>query len=932
MKKSFKCSSIPVLSKLAKATMIALPCALLSITMAHAVAPYDDPEVPNYPVTTIDFPVVGDEEGDLTQLYLNHIYSSVWGNNLIVNPSFDLCGELVEPQVYVMDETWALDNPGEATNRECGGHLSWMRSGWHAEKLLGGRSNKANLPNAPTTDGGHYAPPNWSGRTHIAAMYAPRDLRLQKVVEVRAINEIYFAFDFSRQKQEDIRMRLELTPTDGEMFEISFRPSEFDNDEYWFDADGNPWLDEEGKVVNYWKNTGLAWSLDTPFTGTIDFYWRSGTGGIARVDNFFLGTDATVLALPDSDGDGTFDGFDQFRDNAAAYLDTDGDGLPDSFTANYCKELITAEGEDEEGEVIPAVYGDDFSECNGLTLDTDDDNDGGSDIDEEAAGTNPLDDKSILADRDGDVCYNANVKGLQVDDAYPDSHYLFLAKEKYTNVLTDYAADAENAVVIGDVVGSETYEWSSFSFGSGAQDYDVIDTTGRNGESTKAFRLAVSSTGVGDNLIEFKSPTLTTVNQNVRVVRLAGWFKITGPEVIDDDTRVSVGVKSTRVDGSEKNNRQFWTFTEGSPDRAIYNIDLEDNNGCYYFDQPIYIGNDEIADIKMSLQLDTKSDIVGMEVLFDDLELNLVPFNISRDQDLDGILNGNDDTPLGDGAFDASLGDEGGYAPTASLDTDNDGILNGYDDDLDGDGIANAFDNFHLAITIDEADAVHDPEARTITIAPVVTENSALEPESGVVLEYNWTVKQKAFGADDDDDSFAIEKTYSDPTLVINELDFVGNLNIVIELTVTAETPQGGTVVQKRVWDQQDIANDFVPTIALSMVHFPGDKAVFNVSNLFDLEDDALLITWTVDGVAVSVSDNATNLTLNYADYSAAAKVAVTATVSEVNRPVHQRSHSLTWFIPAEPKKPYSGNQGASMHWWLLALLSMHLFTRRNRK
>ncbi|NQZ90514.1 MAG: GlyGly-CTERM sorting domain-containing protein [Colwellia sp.] len=926
MKKMFKCSSIPLLSKLAKATMIALPCALLSTTMAYA-----DPVV-------IDFPTVKvfDDDGvlvsgELTQYYLNHIYSAEWGNNLIVNPSFDLCGEYVDPKVYVMVETRPSDNPETIKDRRsCEVNAGFFAWSWTyigfkipdpAKKnktMIVGNSN-VNHPRPPN-DRTHYAPPNHSRKGFKAQFLSGRGMELIKAIEVTDVNEIYTSYDFAKQGHNAIQFKLVLTPTNGEPFELDLTPEVFDDDSYW--------TNEDGSINNYWYHGQLAWQLDAPFTGTIDYVFQGvGANPTSKLDNIFLGTDTTILPLPDSDEDGTHDGDDDFRTNHVAYLDSDGDGLPDFFTAPECKPLVSPEGETEEGEVIPAVYGDDYAECNGLTLDTDDDNDGDSDIDEVAAGTDPLDDTSILADLDADGWYNANDKDLPVADAYPDSHYLFLAKEKYTNVLTDYAADAETAVVIGDFVGSESYEWSSFSGGSGTQDYDVIDTTGRNGESTKAFRLGVSSSGLGDNIVELKSPTLTTVNQNVRVVRLAGWVKITGPELIDDDTRVSVGVKSTRVDDSEKNNRHFWSFTEGSPDRAIYNIDPTEENdyGWYYFDQPLYIGNDDIADIKMSLQLETKIDIVGIEVLFDDVEMNLVPLNISRDQDADGILNGDDATPLGDGAFDAELG----YAPTAGLDIDNDGILNGYDDDLDGDGIANAFDNFHLAITIDEATPVHDAEARTITIDAIVTENSASDPapESDVVLEYNWTVKQEA----KDDNSAAIEETYSgSPTLVIDELDFVGGINVVIELTVTAVTPQGGTLVQKRMWEQ-DIADDEVPTIEISMVHTPGENAVFSLSSLYDEEDDALLITWTVDGASIQVSENATSLTLEYADYSAAASVVITATVSEVNRPVHTSAASLVWFIPAEPKTPYDGNKSGSMNWWLLALLSTLLFTRRSR-
>ncbi|OUR88150.1 hypothetical protein A9Q81_24625 [Gammaproteobacteria bacterium 42_54_T18] len=93
---------------------------------------------------------------------------------------------------------------------------------------------------------------------------------------------------------------------------------------------------------------------------------------------FVLIKDPVII---DDDGDGVANADDAFPNDISASVDTDSDGKPDDFNAN-CDASCTA--------------------ASSLVVDTDDDNDGYSDIDEAAAGTDSLDVTAIPADNDGD--------------------------------------------------------------------------------------------------------------------------------------------------------------------------------------------------------------------------------------------------------------------------------------------------------------------------------------------------------------------------------------------------------------------------------------------------------------------------------------------------------------------------------------------------
>lgn len=97
--------------------------------------------------------------------------------------------------------------------------------------------------------------------------------------------------------------------------------------------------------------------------------------------------DADPLVAPDADGDGVFDTQDAFPNNDAAAVDSDGDGMPDAWLPSNpygCAPAATT--------------------CNGLTLDTDNDNDGVPDASDNCPLIKNADQKDYNSNGQGDAC------------------------------------------------------------------------------------------------------------------------------------------------------------------------------------------------------------------------------------------------------------------------------------------------------------------------------------------------------------------------------------------------------------------------------------------------------------------------------------------------------------------------------------------------
>ncbi len=612
MTKNSKSPSIPLLSKVAKATMFALPAVLLTVNTANA-----DTTFPNF---------------GANEKYLNHInYAAEPGKNLIPNPTFEICTDNLDANIYqdiyTLGANAADDEPGDCS-----------KFGWSWFKFAPNLKAKSSPPlaNPYGVISPHFSQykiddTHPSGHEDLKAygrIMLNQTNRLLKMISVTNVNEIYVSFDYFSQA-----VGSKGGPNLG-TFNIVVGSA----------ADGIRYAVPQSHAAS-WEKVEYALELPAQYSGVIGIEYVPGANGSRdRIDNIFLSTNV-IVPLSDSDGDGT----------------------PDKY-------------------------------------DDDDDNDGYSDINEIAAGTDPFNKYSNVADLDGDGWLND-------DDAFPNEAALHHAD--FTNVLADYSGDAETAEVYlneDPAMGSEfNYQWHGINHaGEGVEvEHTVVDVTGYDGQTTKAFRLSVPEVGDDNTLrgshVRFESKKLITANQNVDTVRVTGRFKVSGSapsfEAWTDKNKtaytdsVYLGLDNTVVDGdSTKRNALIhgWRFHPGAADEALYNS--TENNGWVDFDV-LFEFDGAIVDSKVQFLL--KTDTAGVEVHFDDLEMfyiNSADFANIADHDNDDILNSLDTTPLGSDAIDMDL----------------DGILDGYDDDMDGDGISNAFDEFAQDIDGDNLNNADD--------------------------------------------------------------------------------------------------------------------------------------------------------------------------------------------------------------------------------
>ena len=295
--------------------------------------------------------------------------------------------------------------------------------------------------------------------------------------------------------------------------------------------------------------------------------------GLTDVAEAALGTNPLLV---DTDGDGVSDSVDAFPTNPAETTDTDGDTIGDvadncPFNANFDQADLDGDG---VGDVCDGANGLDpdadginnptdncpntanadqlnsDTDAAGNACDADDDNDGLTDIEEAALGTNPL-----LADTDGDLT-NDNVDAFPLDpaettdtdgDGVGDNADAF-PNDATETTDTDGDGVGDNADVFPNDA-TETVDTDGDGVGNNADAFpnDATETTDTDGDgvgdNADAFPTDATETtdtdgdGVGNNADAFPNDaTETTDTDGDGVGDNADAFPNDATETVDTDS------------------------------------------------------------------------------------------------------------------------------------------------------------------------------------------------------------------------------------------------------------------------------------------------------------------------------------------------------------------------------------------------------------
>ncbi|TRX53943.1 hypothetical protein [Thalassomonas sp. M1454] len=507
---------------------------------------------------------------------------------------------------------------------------------------------------------------------------------------------------------------------------------------------------------------------------------------------------------------------DAFPDSAAAFADMDEDGEPDSFITAECK-------------VGGVIEGENLAECDGLTLDLDRDGDGDLNEDEIAQGSNPNNPDSNSLDLDGDGWAN-DIDGKELLSSYHLS--------TNTNIIASYSPDAETAILVNERatvdVNQKWETWGSTATDNDPNHFSIVDTTDYEGAPTKAFKLSSASTTYDKNnssklgTLQLRSRKIAPLATNITRGRIGARLNISSTNDVDLlDTKVGVRIVATSESNGTSYVGAFITVT--AEDIAEYNA-----KGWFYAEND-FVTKGPIKDLQVQMTTDTTN---GIEVLFDDVELNLIT---PSDTDLDGI---DDSIDLNDDGDEENDGvDLTPLGPDAK-DSDGDMIPDAYDDDLDNDSIANPFDaNFN----------------------PILSEAVETKTDTESMIEVT------AFDADEDNVTYiwtlaGTELAESGNKISVNYADQLPGVTIPVTVKATDGTDESAT--QTIFVTIPGVAEDYAPTINDSMVatdHILGTHTI--TADYFDNNaEDTLSHTWTVNGVETADLDG--TLVINDSDFA----------------------------------------------------------------
>ena len=472
----------------------------------------------------------------------------------------------------------------------------------------------------------------------------------------------------------------------------------------------------------------------------LTFTFRSGTSGQggtnqAWIDNLQLPMNGVSNQMDtDDDNDGILDGDDLMQYDPCVGLDNDGDGAYDEMVG------VGGAGVDLDGMAC---------DTSAYDIDSNDDNDDWSDVDEVNCGTDPMDSTDFPADFDGDLTCDPvdpddDNDGVEDGiDAFPNDPYE--SSDLDGDEIGDNADnddDGDGYLDGADAFPTDATEWID-SDGDGIGDNTDTDDDGDGvADDLDAFPLDDSESvdsdgdGFGDNI----DPD----DDGDGILDESDSFPNDSTEAVDTDGDGIGDVQDNDDDGDgvEDSNDAFPLDSsettdfdgDGIGDNSDSDIDGDGySNALDEFDYDSWEWGDVDGDgIGDNADSDNDNDGVADE-------LDAFPFDASETVDMDGDgvgdnADADDDGDSYNDDVDAFPADENEW-----LDTDGDGTGNNADSDDDGDGFSDANENDCGTDTLDDDDTPPDYDGDGIC--------DALDPNVDINIDEAPAQEDLGFGA-----------------------------------------------------------------------------------------------------------------------------------------------------------------------------------------
>ena len=472
----------------------------------------------------------------------------------------------------------------------------------------------------------------------------------------------------------------------------------------------------------------------------LTFSFRSGTSGQggtdqAWIDNLQLPMNGVSNQMDtDDDNDGILDDVDLMQFDPCVGLDNDGDGAYDDMVG------VGGAGVDFDGMAC---------DTSAYNIDSNDDNDDWSDVNEVDCGSDPMDPTDFPADFDGDLTCDPvdpddDNDGVEDgSDAFPNDPYE--SSDLDGDSIGDNADnddDGDGYLDGADAFPTDGSEWID-SDGDGIGDNADTDDDGDGvADDLDAFPLDDSESvdsdgdGFGDNIdpdddddgVLDESDSFP--NDSTEAVDTDGDGIGDVQDSDDDGDGVDDSSDAFPLDSSETNDFDG----DGIGDNTDSDIDGDGySNALDEFDYDSWEWGDVDGDgIGDNADSDNDNDGVADE-------LDAFPFDASETVDMDGDGVGDNADPDDDGDTYSDVVDDFPADENEWLDTDGDGTGDNADSDDDNDGFSDANENDCGTDTLDDDDTPPDYDGDGIC--------DALDPNVDINIDEAPAQEDLGFGA-----------------------------------------------------------------------------------------------------------------------------------------------------------------------------------------